>query len=90
MERYGFLIDTEYLLQQSKELEKEIDQVEAKIYSEAGMDFNIASPKQLSHVLFEKLNLPVIKKIKTGPSTESSVLETLAHIHPIAKRYYRV
>ena len=85
MEKYGFLIDTKYLLHQSKELKKEIDQVEAKIYSEAGMDFNISSPKQLSHVLFEKLNLPVIKKIKTGPSTESSVLEALAHFHPIAK-----
>ena len=85
MERYGFLIDTKYLLHQSKELEKEIAQIEAKIYAEAGMDFNISSPKQLSHVLFEKLNLPVIKKIKTGPSTESSVLEELAHFHSIAK-----
>ena len=85
MEKYGFLIDKEYLLHQSKELKKEIDQVEKKIYSEAGMDFNISSPKQLSHVLFEKLSLPIIKKIKTGPSTESSVLEELAHLHPIAK-----
>ena len=85
MERYGFLIDTEYLLHQSKDLEKKIDQIEEKICSEAGMDFNISSPKQLSHILFEKLNLPVIKKIKTGPSTESSVLEELSHLHPIAK-----
>ena len=85
MERHGILIDIENLSLQSKKLKEEINQIEKKIYAEVDMTFNILSPKQLAYVLFEKLQLPVVKKIKTGPSTESSVLEILAHIHPIAK-----
>lgn len=85
MERHGVLIDIENLSLQSKQLEEEILQTEKKIYAQVDMTFNISSPKQLAYVLFEKLQLPIIKKIKTGPSTESSVLEVLAHIHPVAK-----
>ncbi|RXD24930.1 hypothetical protein EJB02_23750, partial [Acinetobacter baumannii] len=51
----------------------------------AGMSFNINSPKQLGEVLFEKLSLPVIKKTKTGYSTNADVLEKLSDAHPIIK-----
>jgi DNA polymerase-1 len=83
MEKYGIRINKELLAQQSIELESEIGEFEQQIHSEAGEKFNVASPKQLGVILFEKLKLPVGKKTKTGYSTDEDVLMGLEH--PIAK-----
>lgn len=85
MEYCGILVDKEKLQELSVSLEKEIGENEKKIYELAGEPFNVNSPKQLSHVLFEKLKLPVIKKTKTGISTDESVLQKLAGSHDICK-----
>jgi DNA polymerase-1 len=78
LEFNGIRVDTERLAQLSKEYGQRIDAVEQEIYQLAGHELNIASPKQLAVVLFEELGLPVIKKTKTGASTDASVLEELA------------
>lgn len=85
METKGVLIDSEFLLKESKVLAEDIKKVEKKIHEDAGEDFNVASPKQLAVVLFEKLKLPAGKKTKTGYSTNSDVLEKLSEF-PIAAR----
>lgn len=84
MEQCGIRIDTESLKEQSVGLAKDISRIEKDIFKEAGEPFNIASPKQLGQVLFEKLKLPVGKKTKTGYSTDSDVLEGLKSEHKIA------
>jgi DNA polymerase-1 len=84
MEYQGILVDAQKLDNLSLELEKTLDQKAGEIHRIAGEEFNIQSPKQLAKILFEKLELPVIKKTKTGPSTDMSVLEDLAAEHPIA------
>ncbi len=89
MECTGVAIDTPYLNQLSHTFSTELQQVQATIFELAGTTFNLSSPKQLSQILFEKLQLPVIKKTKTGLSTDSSVLEKLEHVHPIAKELLR-
>ncbi len=78
MEENGIKIDKNFLEDFDKELIKEISISENKIYSFAGEKFNINSPKQLSVILFDKLNLPAVKKTKTGYSTDESVLAELA------------
>ncbi len=83
MERLGIRIDKDLLEKQSKELEQEIAELEKQVHSEAGETFNVGSPKQLGVILFEKLQLPVGKKTKTGYSTDEEVLQGLDH--PIAK-----
>ena len=86
MEYTGILVDGEKLVGLSREFSKTLDQVADRIYELAGAEFNIQSPKQLGVVLFEKLGLPVTKKTKSGPSTDTSVLEELALAHPIAEQ----
>jgi len=83
MERHGVRLDLGYLKEFSLELEKEIRIVEKKIHELAGEVFNIASPKQLGVILFQKLGLEALKKTKTGFSTDTDVLEKLNH--PIAQ-----
>ena len=83
MEQEGFLIDTNLLQKQSTRLTNDILKLEENIFALCGESFNIASPKQLSHVLFEKLNLPSGKKTKTGFSTDNEVLENLKGAHPV-------
>ncbi len=83
MERDGVLIDKEYLGSLSKEFALELKKLEKKIYSLAGGEFNINSPKQLSYILFEKLKLPVIEKTKTGYSTKEAVLRELTPSHKL-------
>lgn len=86
MERHGVLIDIQYLQRLSEEAQAELRKLEEVVYSLAGIRFNIRSPKQLGHVLFERLKLPRGRRIKTGYSTASDVLEALAPQHEIAAR----
>ncbi len=83
MQKQGILIDKEKLSEFSLELSKRIDELVSKIYEEAGEEFNINSPKQLSVILFEKLGLKAIKKTKNGYSTNADVLEKLQDKHEI-------
>lgn len=83
MEEEGFLADVKLLKSLSKQYEAEIITLENRIYELAGEMFNINSPKQLGNILFDKLCLPVIKKTKTGYSTNIEVLEALQGKHEI-------
>lgn len=88
MELQGVKLDQEQLLIMGKELELKIDELTRIIYSLADEEFNINSPKQLGVILFEKLALPVIKKTKTGYSTNAEVLEALVDEHEIIKEIF--
>lgn len=83
MELKGIKIKTERLKEMETELSGRLQDIEEKIYGLAGEEFNINSPKQLGVILFEKLELPAIKKTKTGYSTAVDVLEQLADKHEI-------
>lgn len=83
MERKGIKVDVEELKAYGAELGKQLEKIMQSIYDEAGTEFNINSPKQLGEILFEKLQLPVIKKTKTGYSTDAEVLEKLEPYHPM-------
>jgi DNA polymerase I len=85
MEMNGIKIDTEFLKNLSKELDKEIQATANEIFGFAGEVFNINSPKQLSYILFEKLKIEPIEKTKTGYSTSEEVLEELSENYEIAK-----
>ncbi|MDP4143846.1 MAG: DNA polymerase I [Bacillota bacterium] len=91
MESYGFKVDSNILNELGEKFSSEISTVQNEIYDMAGEEFNISSPKQLGKILFEKLDLPVIKKTKTGYSTNAEVLEKLSDKHPIIDKitYYR-
>ncbi|MBO8156450.1 MAG: DNA polymerase I [Bacillaceae bacterium] len=83
MEHEGVTVDIERLEKMGEDLKERLDQIEKEIHELAGTSFNLNSPKQLSHILFEKLNLPVVKKTKTGYSTSAEVLEQLKSHHEI-------
>lgn len=83
MEYIGVYVDKEMLKEYSVSLNQKVDELTKDIYQTAGIEFNINSPKQLGEVLFEKLNLPIIKKTKTGYSTDGDVLEKLREEHPV-------
>ena len=83
MEREGFKIDREGLVNYGLSLDETISELANRIYGYAGKDFNINSPKQLGEVLFETLMLPHGKKTKTGYSTNAEVLDKLRAYHPI-------
>ncbi|MBX7168871.1 MAG: DNA polymerase I [Pirellulales bacterium] len=83
LELNGIRVDVERLAELSTEYGRRLADLEAEIFDLAGRPFNIASPKQLQQVLFEEHKLPVVKKTKTGPSTDADVLEELARIHPL-------
>ena len=85
MEMKGVKIDEQFLKELSKSLEKRMIELIKEIYNVAGVEFNINSPKQLRGVLFEKLKLPVIKRTKTGPSTDEEVLRRLSKQHNLPK-----
>src|SRR5690606_29689641 len=78
MEWQGILIDREFFSRMNADLTRALQLTTEEIYKIAGGEFNISSTPQLRTVLFEKLELPVIRKTKTGPSTDASVLEELA------------
>ncbi len=86
MEWNGIRVDVEELKRQSVVLSQRLKQLIIEIHAEAGSEFNMDSPKQLAKVLFEDLKLPVIKRNKTGPSTDQEVLERLANEHPLPKK----
>jgi len=86
MELNGIKVQEGILNKISQEIEHNMTRLEEEIFDLAGERFNLNSPKQLSYILFEKLNLPTIKKIKTGYSTDAQVLEELAKSYPIAAR----
>jgi len=83
MERDGVAVDPEALKRMETELSGQAEILRERIMLAAGSEFNPDSPKQLAAVLFEKLQLPVLKKTKTGSSTDSSVLEQLAVLHEL-------
>ncbi|KRQ88126.1 DNA polymerase I [Caloramator mitchellensis] len=91
METNGFKIQYATLQELGQELNIEIERLTNEIYELAGEEFNINSPKQLGVILFEKLNLPVVKKTKTGYSTDAEVLEELSSRHEIVEKilHYR-
>jgi DNA polymerase-1 len=78
MELAGIGIDEDFFRTMRSKLKRELDLIQQDIFKVAGGDFNLNSTQQLRQVLFEKLELPVLKKTKTGPSTDASVLEELA------------
>ncbi|WP_058307129.1 DNA polymerase I [Gracilibacillus massiliensis] len=83
MEATGVKVDVQRLKDMGEELKERLDTLEKEIYELAGETFNINSPKQLGPILFEKLELPVVKKTKTGYSTAADVLEQLQGKHAI-------
>ena len=85
METNGIAIDPAVLKQQSDVLAERIEGLRKKIFEEAKTDFNPDSPKQLAEVLFNQLGLKVVKRTKTGPSTDIEVLEKLAASHAVPK-----
>ncbi|MCC7538043.1 MAG: DNA polymerase I, partial [Deltaproteobacteria bacterium] len=85
MEIAGILVDKDDLRRIGEELTARKSEIEQRVYALAGREFNIGSTKQLGQVLFDELKLPVIKRTKTGYSTDSEVLERLAPKHEIAK-----
>ncbi len=86
IERTGVRVDCDMLAAQSAELAERISELEAKAYEEAGAAFNIASPKQIQEILFERLELPVLAKTPKGqPSTAESVLVELAEQHELPR-----
>jgi len=83
MELCGIKLDLKLLAALSKDLENRLKKLIQDIYELSGSEFNINSPKQLRVILFEVLNLPVIKRTKTGPSTDEEVLNRLAGKHKL-------
>ncbi len=86
MEFAGVKLDVKFLEGMSKEFERLLDNLRREIFSLAGVEFNINSTQQLSRVLFEELKLSVVRKTKTGFSTDVGVLETIRHEHPIVEK----
>lgn len=86
MEKEGVHVDAEELKRYGEELAAQIAVLEKEIYEGAGETFNINSPKQLGHILFEKLEMPYGKKTKTGYSTAADVLEKLAVEYPLVSK----
>ena len=86
MQYTGIYADKEELLEFGNDLKERLEQLSKEIYELAGEEFNINSPKQLGEILFEKLQLPLGKKNKTGYSTNVEILEKLKKTHPIINK----
>ncbi len=85
MEGWGIKVDIDFLKSLQKDFTTRIEETEGEIYKLADEKFNIQSPKQLGTILFDKLGLPVIKKTKTGNSTDVAVLNVLSKQHDLPK-----
>ena len=83
MERVGVRVDTALLGEMSAAASQELAELEARCHELAGHAFNVGSPRQLETILFDELGLPVVKRTKTGRSTDAQVLEELAAQHPL-------
>ena len=83
MEKSGFRVDTAGLSEFGRSLDERLAALKDRIYMQTGEEFNINSPKQLGHILFEVLKLPAEKKTKTGYSTNAEVLEKLRRFSPV-------
>ncbi|MEX0793236.1 MAG: DNA polymerase I [Pirellulaceae bacterium] len=86
LEYNGIKVDVDRLGVLSELYGNRMDRLEAEIHDIAGRPFNIASPKQLAQILFEERGLPIIRKTKTGASTDAEVLEQLAKIDPLPRK----
>jgi DNA polymerase-1 len=89
MERAGVRIDEGVLEELSREYQGQLERIEGEVHRLAGEEFLISSPKQLQRILFEKLALPVVKKTKTGYSTDEDVLERLSAQHELPEQVLR-
>ncbi len=85
MERAGIAVDSAAMEAMSAEFGAAMDELTRRLTEAAGHPFNVASTRELGKVLFEELGLPVLKKLKTGPSTDVEVLEKLAEQHPLPR-----
>ncbi|MGD0029989.1 DNA polymerase I [Paenibacillus illinoisensis] len=85
MEKQGIKANTADLQALGSEFEEQISRLMAEIYKLSGTEFNLNSPKQLGEILFDRLGLPVVKKTKTGYSTDAEVLEKLAPYNDVVK-----
>ncbi|NGX57727.1 MAG: DNA polymerase I [Chlamydiae bacterium] len=83
IERKGMFLDIPYLKELGVEVRQKIASSREAIFADVGEEFNLNSPKQLSQILFEKLEIPPVKKTATGYSTNAEVLEKLRHDYPI-------
>ncbi|MDO8576806.1 MAG: DNA polymerase I [Candidatus Daviesbacteria bacterium] len=83
MSETGVLVDRQFLSRFGKQLKVRLVSIEKEIYSKVGHEFNLNSPKQLSEVLFDELKLPVVRKTKTGRSTDEATLRELSSAHPV-------
>lgn len=86
MERKGIAVDLKALDDMKIEFRERIGTIEQEVYRLAGAEFNLNSPKQLGHILFDTLGLPALKKTKTGYSTDAKVLEQLAPHHEVVAK----
>ncbi|HBJ34197.1 MAG TPA: DNA polymerase I [Planctomycetaceae bacterium] len=86
MEFNGIRVDVDHLASMSSLFADRIERLRTEIFTAAGGEFNLDSPKQLAKVLFEDLGLPIVKKTKTGASTDVEVLQTLSMSHPLPAR----
>jgi DNA polymerase-1 len=85
MERAGILVDRGAMSGMSEEFGKAMEGLERRIHAAAGRSFNVASTRELAQILFGELELPVLKRLKTGPSTDQDVLEKLAEQHELPR-----
>ncbi len=85
MELAGICIDSQLLRTLESQMTRDISRLQEEVITQAGVSFNIDSPRQLAEVLFKKLQLPVQRKTRTGPSTDIEVLQALQDLHPVPK-----
>jgi len=85
MERAGIAVDRSAMSGMSEEFGKAMEDLELRIHAAAGRRFNVASTRELAQVLFTELELPILKRLKTGPSTDQDVLEKLADQHALPR-----
>jgi len=83
MELLGVAIEPKILVEMSREMQAELQQIEREIYDSVGHEFNIGSPQQLSQVLFEELGLPKSRKTKLGYTTDATAMDQLRGLHPV-------